>query len=232
MTLCRHLARVRPSRPRRRRDDTRSSTRTNARGAAAHQRRRRPDAAFPATYRARSTRASQVVHAASVAQTAGCAALHARSPEAAGVADGARHAARHLGVVHGAHATGRVPSSVAVTAAHVHHRAGAGAAAATGGRGEAARAEGVEDVKHKGILLRGEVEDPEDIDHSEDEPAGGHGVQRGDTSEYALLHAEDGEDNRYGAEGCDLEAVHGDGVSREGVEDAEDEEELDEDGEP
>jgi len=87
-------------------------------------------------------------------------------------------------------------------------------------------------VELEGILLGGEVEGPEDVDDGEEEPAGGHGIEGGLGGEDALVDADDGEDDCDCAEYGDLESMHGDGVAREGVEDAEDEEELEENTEP
>ncbi len=84
----------------------------------------------------------------------------------------------------------------------------------------------------EGVFFGGEVERPEDVYDREEEPACGHGVEGGLGGEDPLVDADDGEDDRDGAEYGNLEAVHGDSVAREGVEDTKDEEELEEDGEP
>ena len=105
-------------------------------------------------------------------------------------------------------------------------------AAAARGRGEAPGAEGVEDVEHERVVLGREVEHPEDVDHSEDEPACRHRIERRKARENALVDTKDGEDDCNRTECRDLESVHGYRVCRESMEDAEDEEQLDKDGEP
>lgn len=106
-------------------------------------------------------------------------------------------------------------------------------APASAGRGaEATRAEGVEEVKRQRVLLGSEVQQPEDINDGKDKPAGAHGVLGAGVREDTGVGTDDGEDYGDGSEGGYLEAVHADGVAREGIEDAEDEEELEEDGEP
>ena len=236
MTLCRRTASV-GSRVRRRENGcAASSASPNARRPAAHQRRTRPNAPLPAASaaanRPRAAYASEVVHAAGRSD-APRRALDATCAEAAVAADGTGHAPAHLGVIHGADAAGRVARRIAVSAtAHVHHRRRARTAAAPRGGREAAGSEGVEDVEHEGVLLGGEVEHPDDVDHCEDEPASGHGVEGRRAAEDALVHAEDGEDDGYRTERRNLEAVHGDRVRGEGVEDPEDEEKLEEYREP
>ena len=99
-------------------------------------------------------------------------------------------------------------------------------------RRETTCSERVENVEHKRVVLRSKVEHPEDVDHSEDEPAGGHGVQRGTAREDALVDTDYGKDDGYRAESSYLEPVHGDRVTCQGMEDTEDEEELEENGKP
>ena len=60
----------------------------------------------------------------------------------------------------------------------VMHGGCAGAATA-GGWCEAACAEGVEKVEGERIFFRGEIEDPQDVNYSEDEPAGCECIERG-----------------------------------------------------
>lgn len=58
------------------------------------------------------------------------------------------------------------------------------------------------------VLFRGEVEDPEDVDDGEDEPAGAHSFQGARVGEDALVSANDGEDEGNGAEDGYLVPVH------------------------
>ncbi len=96
-------------------------------------------------------------------------------------------------------------------------------ASATAGRGESTGTHGVEDVEHERIFFRGEIEDPEDVDESEDEPSSRHGIQSGlGGSKNALVDANNGVDHGSNTEHSYLEAVHGDRVAGEGIEDAND----------
>ena len=73
---------------------------------------------------------------------------------------------------------------------------------------KAAIAEGVEKVERQGIFFRGEIEDPQDVNHSEDEPAGCNCIERGKALEYGLIDADDGKDDGNGTKGHDLETMH------------------------
>ena len=56
---------------------------------------------------------------------------------------------------------------------------GCASSASAGRRCKAAIAEGVEKVEREGIFFRGEIEDPQDVNHCEDEPAGCNCIERG-----------------------------------------------------
>ncbi len=99
-------------------------------------------------------------------------------------------------------------------------------AAAAGGRCEAACAEGVEKIECERVFFRGEIENPQNVDHCEDEPAGCDSIERSNACEYGLIDADDGKDNGNGAKCYDLETMHCYGVGCKGVNDAEDKEKL------
>ena len=121
-------------------------------------------------------------------------------------------------------ASGGITTATTVGSGVVH--GGCARAAAAGGRREAACAEGVEKVERERIFLRCEIEDPQDVDHSKDEPAGGECIERGKVRKYGLIDADDGKDNGNGTKGHDLETMHRYGVGCKGVDDADDEEKL------
>lgn len=102
----------------------------------------------------------------------------------------------------------------------------------SGRRGQATSAQLIENVENERVVLRSEVENPQDVDDSKDKPASRHGVQCAIGGIYSFLDALDGIDNGYSAEDRNLKAMHGDRVAREGVQYAKDEEELQEYAEP
>lgn len=87
-------------------------------------------------------------------------------------------------------------------------------------------------MKLQRIFFARKVQHPENVDDGEDEPAGGHRLERADARVYPAVDADDCEHDGDGAEDGDLEAVHCDGVRGECVKDADDEEELEEYCEP
>ena len=82
------------------------------------------------------------------------------------------------------------------------------------------------ELKSERVFFRGEIEDPQNVDHSKDEPAGCNSIKRGKVGEYGLINADDSKDNGNGAKCDDLEVMHCYGVRRKGVNDADDEEKL------
>jgi len=90
-------------------------------------------------------------------------------------------------------ASGGIAAATAVTARVVY--GGCAGTATAGGRAETACAEGIEQVEGEGVFFRGEIEDPQNVDYGEDEPAGCDGVERGDVLEYGLVDADDSEDD-------------------------------------
>lgn len=87
-------------------------------------------------------------------------------------------------------------------------------------------------MEHEGVLFRGKVQCPQDVDDREDEPASSHGVPRSGVGEDAFVDPFYREDDSDRPKYSDLEAVHGYRVGRECVEDTEDQEKLKEDGKP
>lgn len=81
-------------------------------------------------------------------------------------------------------------------------------APSSGGRGEAAGTPRVEEVKSEGVFFRGEVQQPDDVDHREDQPSGSIGVDGTGFAEDSICPP-DGEYEGDCAKGGYLEAVHG-----------------------
>ena len=76
---------------------------------------------------------------------------------------------------------------------------------------------GFEKVEREGVFFRGEIEDPQDVDHGEDEPAGCDSIERGKAGKYGLIDTDDDKDKGNGAKCDNLEAMHRYGVRRIGV---------------
>lgn len=82
------------------------------------------------------------------------------------------------------------------------------------------------------VVVRGKVEEPEHVDHGEQERAGADGLQRAGRGVDANVGAQDGEDEGDGVPEGEREPVRLDRVGREGAEDARREGELEQDAEP
>ena len=187
--------------------------------ATAHQ--RRPGADSPITANPRSTTCTADTSRGAPRIVAGSTKAMLTSVSATDCG------AAKLSFIRNVH-SGCIVGHISVVRAHVVDGLRAGSPASSSRRSEAARAHGVEDVKHERVLLRCEVQDPNDVDDGEDEVTSGHGIQRSVLCVYPDIPAHNGENNGNGSKYRYLEAMHGDGIARESVEDAEDQEQLEE----